>query len=354
MIRIYDLNVSLKGEIDDYESLTFTRKYYTFGEFEIEINADKNNTAELQKNRIIQVDKDPRKIGIIKVIDRESEDVDVIKVLGYTLDFLFRDRIILPVGSSAYDSITGPGETVIKHYIANCITSPIDPDRVMAFFNLIADGAAGSTGEYNSRYDNLSTKIGEIRKRKEMGVEVTLNLTTKKFEIDTYEGEDHTSGTANPVIFSTDYDNLIEQKYYISDVDEKTFAYVGGEGEGASRLLDTAGTGTGINRKEMFVDTYLPLSSLEEAGETELSQNREIETFEGQTINRKPFIYEQDFDLGDVVTVTNKKWGVTLNTRITAITEVYEPDGFELIAEYGNNIPLLKDIIDKKTKREVD
>lgn len=354
MIRIYDLNLSLKAEIDDYESLSFTRRYYTFGEFQIVINADKNNTEELQKDRIIQVNKDTRKIGIIKVIDRESEQTDSITVIGYTLDYLFRDRVILPILPSAYDSITGPGETVIKHYINNCLISPLDSDRILSFFNLVADGGAGSTGEYNARFDDLSIKLGEIRKRKEMGIEIRMNLTSLKFDIDTYEGEDHSSGTTNPVIFSTDYDNIIKQKYYKSDVDEKTFAYVGGEGDGSSRVIGTAGTGIGINRKEVFVDTNLPSGSLTEAGTTELAQYRPIETFEGQTINRKPFIYEQDFDLGDIVTVTNKKWGVTLNTRITAITEVYEAEGFEIIAEYGNNIPELRDVINKKIKKEVD
>ncbi|MDT2255699.1 hypothetical protein P7H25_08700 [Paenibacillus larvae] len=30
-------------------------------------------------------------------------------------------------------------------------------------------------------------------------------------------------------------------------------------------------------------------------------------------------------DLGDVVTVLNRQWGLTMNTRITEAAEVYEP-----------------------------
>ena len=55
-------------------------------------------------------------------------------------------------------------------------------------------------------------------------------------------------------------------------------------------------------------------------------------TFDTEILTQGPYHYGQDWDLGDVVTVQNRKWGVTLDSRITEITEVYEPAGFELRA----------------------
>jgi hypothetical protein len=353
MIRIYDLDLNLKAEIDDYESLSAGRKYYTFGETNLTINAEKQNVEEIQEDRIIEVNQDRSKIAIIKVIDREADSDETVKVTAYSLDFLFRNRVITPPAGNAYDSITAPAETAIKHYIDNCITNPVDPDRKMPQFALVTSAGQGATAEYNARYDQLDRFLDEIRSQQNIGIKFTLNLVTKKIDIDTYLGESHISGSADPVIFSTDYDNLISQKYYVSDVEEKNFAYVGGQGEAAARTIGTAGTETGINRKEMWVDTNQPAGSLTAAGETALANNKELVTFEGQVINRLPFIYETDFNLGDEVTITNKKWGVTLNTRITAVTEIYESSGFQLDIEFGNNIPELKEVINKKTKREV-
>lgn len=352
MIRVYDLDINLLAEIDDYESLIFTRDYYMHGEFELTINANKNNVDTLLKDNLIVVDRAPNKCGIIKTVDREAEENESITILGYTLDYLFTDRIILPAAASIYDSITGPAETAIKHYIDNSVTDPTDADRKIDLFSLVADAGQGGSSEYNARYNELQEFLSAIRREQEIGIECRINLTTKKIDVDVIVGQDHTSGTANPVIFSTDYDNLISQRFFDSDVGYKNYAYTGGEGEGTTRDLAEVGSATGIDRREIFVDTNLPLASLPAAGATELASYPQIVTFEGEVINRLPFIYETDFDLGDEVTITNKRWGVDLNTRIIAITEIYEPDGFELDIAFGNEIPNLRTTINKKTKKE--
>ena len=353
MIRIFDLALNLLGEIDDYESLIFTRDYYTHGTFEIHINANKNNTEYLVKNNIIIVDRALNKCGIIKISERTAEESEQVMVQGFTLDYLFSKRVILPASPSAFDSITGPAETAIKHYIENCITNPLDPDRKMNIFNLTTDQARGNTSEYNARGENLSEYLSSIRTEHQMGIETKLNLQSKKIDIDVLIGKDHRTGTAEPVIFSTDYDNLLSQNFYESDVEEKNFAYIFGQGEGNTRETATYGTETGIERKEMIVEANVPLESLESVGETELAQYPPIMTFEAEVINRLPFVYEQDFDLGDQVTVTNKKWGVQLNTRIVQITEIYEADSTRIEVAFGNNIPTLKDVVNRKTKKEV-
>lgn len=51
--------------------------------------------------------------------------------------------------------------------------------------------------------------------------------------------------------------------------------------------------------------------------------------------------YEKDFDLGDVVTLQNKEWGVSLDARITEVKEIYEPGGVKIEVTFGNNRPTL-------------
>lgn len=53
------------------------------------------------------------------------------------------------------------------------------------------------------------------------------------------------------------------------------------------------------------------------------------------------FEYEKDWGLGDIVTIQNKDWGVTMDARITDIKEIYEMDGFSIEATFGNSRPTL-------------
>lgn len=48
-----------------------------------------------------------------------------------------------------------------------------------------------------------------------------------------------------------------------------------------------------------------------------------------------------DYDMGDIVTVQNKEWGVSMNARVTEIKEIYEESGFSIEATFGNNRPTL-------------
>lgn len=58
----------------------------------------------------------------------------------------------------------------------------------------------------------------------------------------------------------------------------------------------------------------------------------------------------QDWDLRDIVTVQDRKWGVTLNSRVKEIKEIYEVNGFNLECTFGNSIPNLLDRIKQQDK----
>ena len=45
---------------------------------------------------------------------------------------------------------------------------------------------------------------------------------------------------------------------------------------------------------------------------------------EGQILTKSPFIYERDWDIGDITTQQNKNWGITMDARITEVKEIYE------------------------------
>jgi hypothetical protein len=73
-------------------------------------------------------------------------------------------------------------------------------------------------------------------------------------------------------------------------------------------------------------------------------------TFDNEILTQSNLVYEEDYNLGDLVTAINNKWRVVLDSRITEVTEIYEVGGYRINAVFGNNIPTLVERI----KQEMD
>ncbi|MEF7566303.1 hypothetical protein V4V35_25260, partial [Bacillus infantis] len=86
-------------------------------------------------------------------------------------------------------------------------------------------------------------------------------------------------------------------------------------------------------------------------GERALQEYLTEQYLEGQVLTKSPFVYERDYDLGDIVTIQNVDWGVTLDARITEVKEIYENSGFSIEATFGNNRPTLIQKIKQELKQ---
>ena len=64
------------------------------------------------------------------------------------------------------------------------------------------------------------------------------------------------------------------------------------------------------------------------------------------TLPEVNFKYKRDYDLGDIVTVNKKAWGIKMEKRITEIQEVYENGGFQIVPTFGNPLPDTVDLSD--------
>ena len=47
------------------------------------------------------------------------------------------------------------------------------------------------------------------------------------------------------------------------------------------------------------------------------------------------YAYPDDYDLGDIVTISIPSWGISVNRRITEINEVYENGGYKIEPIFG-------------------
>ena len=240
---------------------------------------------------------------------------------------------------------------------------PIDTDRVISNLQLGTLKNYVGNINYQVTYNNLFDELINLSNLSNLGFRILLDTVNKKLNFDVYQGSDRTAGQAiNPrCIFSMDFDNILSQNYIDSSNNLKNVALVAGVGVGSARKLVAVGSSAGLDRFEMFVDannlsninsvdssviadaTYLPM--LTAKGTADLALTSDIKTFDSKVNTNSNLVYKTDYDLGDKVTCLNKKWGLTMDTVIVEIEEIYEAQGTKINVIFGNNIPTLADKI---------
>lgn len=358
-IRIIDKDFNLLGEIDNYESLIFIRCFFKVGEFELHINLDKQNTDKLQEDNLILLGVYFNKVGIIEHIDKSmSEDgKEQLVIKGSVLKGKIKDRITVPPIDQGYDNATGCHETIIKQFVNNNAVNSVDKDRIIPNLVIARDKQRGKQDAWRTRYENLADKVSEIAKYSNLGWDITLDTDNNKFVFDVIEGKNLTADQEllPPVIFSVDFDNIKNKHFVKSLLNYKNIGYCGGKGEDEERLIQQVGNAKGWARKETFIDCSQAedITEVKTMGEHKLDDFKITETFESNVIPYGSFMYMEDWELGDIVTVMDRKWGITLNARITEVKEIYEVGGFNLECTFGNNIPTIIDSIKRISKKEV-
>lgn len=345
-IRILSPALDLLGEVDNYLSFSFSRKYYSYGEFQLVTNIKVQNTDKLNIGNLVMLGADPYKTGIIRYreIKADENGEEILTVKGYTLSHILSQRITIPPLGEPQDVIESDAETVIKHYVKrNCLDI-----EGMEFPNLeiAASQNRGDIIKWKSRYKNLAEELESLSRISNLGWYVYLDLELKKWIFDIYNGRNFSVNQSinPPVIFSPEFDNVKSQEYIDSLVGYGNYAIVAGQGEGVNREIVMMGTNdTGLDKHIIFVDARDLENSedLPNRGEAKLNEHKRILSFQSEILLSGPFKYEKDWDLGDIVTVKNKDWGVSMGTRITELTEIYEEAGFRLDVVFGESLPTL-------------
>jgi hypothetical protein len=360
-IRIIDTNFNLLGEVDTYTSLQWIRRWHKPGEFELHVNPAMLNADKLVEDAIIFKAGNPSEAAIIKYrgISILEDGTEELIVKGSFLAGLTGRRITYPPVGNAYHYLNAPVETIMKAYVAaNCI-SPTDTARTIPNLVNAPDLARGDKIQYQTRYKQLDEELEKLSVSSGLGWHIWLDIANGQYVFDVLTGRNLTSGqdVLPPAIFSTDYDNIKSQAYVNSASGYKNMAVVGGQGEGTERKIVTVGDEqAGLGRYEVFVDARdigteeqgaEPLTEeqikamLEQRGQEKLAELARVMSFESQLLTNSNLVYRKNYDLGDIVTVLNRKWGVTMDARITEIIEVYEPAGYSLQATFGNSQPTL-------------
>lgn len=340
------LNTSLDtvSVVDIYESFIWTDRYYEYGDFELFTSMTDTILDYLKQDYYLQNRESEHVMIIEKIrITSDTEDGNHITVTGRSLESILDRRIVW-----GQKTISGNLQNGIRTLLNENVISPADGNRKISNFIFEASNDPVITKmTINAQYtgDNLYDVISKICSERGIGFRITLN-DQKQFVFKLYAGTDRSyDQEVNPyVIFSPKFENIINSNYVESKSALKTITLIGGEGEGSARKYTTVGSGSGLNRRELFTDAR-DISSdvgdgvilsdaeytaqLKQRGSEKLAENTDVTSFEGQVETTVMFRYGEDFFNGDIVQIANE-YGHETKARIVEIVISEDREGMSV------------------------
>lgn len=330
------------AEIDDYISFIWTTRYYAPGDFEL--CAPISWIEYLAIHNYVKRPNDKCLCIIEKIeIKRTDEAQEMVIVTGRSLECILERRVVanqLQITGSVIYSID-------KLITYNMSAEAIASRRITDFYY---ENSSYSSATVDAQYlgQNLLETICNLCETFSIGMKCKLERGHELW-FETFDGKDRSldQSTNARVIFSDDYDNLINCDYVKNIEGYCTDVLVGGEGEGTSRTLvwSAKDSQTGMSRYEKFLDASSAVSNdhiitqatyeaqLEGLGLAELTEY--TTAFSGE-VNFDSVNFGIDVQVGDIVTIQNRKWGMYINTRILEVIESVGEDGaYSIIPTFG-------------------
>ena len=345
----YDQNLNRLGVIDVFRSLIWTRKYYECGTFELHAPLNTRNLQLLAENNILSKREFKDKNGhIVKTTSKESGIVEYIAIDDTVNEITAKGRFLPSImdrrAIKTVVNFNGKTEAGMRKLVQSVTAMP--------FVELGELKGFTETVRFQVSYKELYTYMCKLSKYSNLGFTIRADFKAKKFFFEVYKGVDRTESQRerSRVVFSEIYKNLNGVAYVFSNQNTKTCAIVAGEGEGTARTRVTVGGGTGWDLREVIVDardvqkdddmtTAEYTEILKQKGNEKLAEYGIVEAMDAQTKPFVNFVYREDYDLGDVVTVKKKMWGIEMDKRITEIQEIFENGGFDIVPTFGDPLP---------------
>ncbi len=356
-LLILNTNFESIGVIDTFKSMIWTDRYKAYGDFELYLPMEPSLLDFLKEDYYIWT-KDSEHCMIIEnlSIDSDVEEGNFLTVTGRSLESILERRIIW-----GQKILKGNLQEEIQTLLNESIINPTIADRKIDNFIFEASIDPKITEimvDTQFTGDNLYTAITSLCALNDIGFKIVLN-SNNQFVFSLYSGIDRSyKQTVNPyVVFSPSFENIINSNYYRSKANLKNVTLVAGEGEGVSRKTTIVGSGSGLNRREIFTDARDISSDTEEGtltdedyiaklearGKENLSGYTVKTAFEGEVEATRLFKYGEDFFIGDIVQIANE-YGHEGRAYISELVISQNEEGFSMyptfqtIQEEGDEI----------------
>lgn len=333
--------------VDYFESVIWTDRFSKAGDFEIYTPATKEVLDMLQIGYYLWY-KDSEHMMVIERVETKN-DIEAgnhLIVSGRSLEAVILSRRIIWETTI----IQGNLQNGVKKLLDDAIISPKNNKRKIAnfIFEESTDESITSISIESSQYtgDNLYDVITNLCDTNKIGFQISMN-SENQFVFKLYKGKNRSyDQTTNPyVVFSPNFDNIVNSNYAVDDSNYKNYTLVAGEEKGNNRKTNTYGDeeAEGLERRELYTDardiqsevngTEIPyaqyMEQLKQRGKEKLEECKLSKLFDGETEAYNMFVYGQDFFLGDIVQLENE-YGMSSKSKITEIIRSHKTEGYSV------------------------
>ena len=346
MIYIIDGLKGITDFVEVYQSNIWNVQYFGQSDFQLITTATEENINKLAVGRYLVREEDLGD-GFQNVMVIEGQklayDSDVgwmLTVTGRGLKSIVGRRIVWK-----QTTMSGTFERAVRQIINDNIINPEDAKRRITNFTMEAEKGYTDTADIQLLGENIADWLASSCESYGYGWDVYIKDGQYVFRL--YKGEDrsYNQDVNTPVVFSEEYDNLLQSNYTHNREGYGNAALIGGEGEGVNKRTATIGDTEDLGRYEQYIDgssvssngaiitveQYMKL--LEDYGKDQLTAT-DVTKFSGEILPDGIFKINEDYFLGDIVQIDTKR-GITATPRIIEIIYAEDTNGFSVVPTFS-------------------
>lgn len=329
-----------------YGNLQWNRRYYEAGDFQMEVPL----TVFDPSWAYIGTDDRPE-LGMVQQVQTLADSPQSVLVGGFFCEKMLDDKVVYPRYKGDVSKTEQAVRTIFDRYRSDL------PIRLGA----ANDPLLGDRTQSDFSDDQLGDKIYRMLESRELSYRIRYDYADNRLTFEVWQGVDRTqSQSANPFqTFSMEFGNLLTRTVDMDDSDYKNYAIipVDADDSGKERTHYVIDWSNGGYKKTVVYDKR---SEHPDEGEKDDNGNvtgaeteaqfkaRVIEECTEQLRNRAKVEdvnitaadtgeYMRDYDLGDKCDVLLTDLGITMETRVVEVNEVFKAeDGHTVTVGLGN------------------
>lgn len=314
-----------------YDNMQWNRKYYEAGDFMMQVALEvyDPNWAYIGTS-------DRPELGMVQKI--EVQDSDLVLISGFFCEAMLDDKVCYP----RYKGDVAKTETAVRNiftkYKEDLPISLAPANEVLL----------GNRTQSDFSDDQLGRKLYSILESRECTYSVLYDYINNKLELKVWQGKDRTqSQTVNShQTFSMEFGNITGREVDFDDSDYKNYAIIpcNANDNGVEQNTYYIDWSNGGYKKKIVFDMrshspdqdetmdHFKAGVLEEGSERLLSYAK----IEDVNVDVVEAGYMEDFDIGDKCDVILTDIGITMETRIVEVNEVFKGKGHTVTVGLGN------------------
>lgn len=333
--------------VDQYISFIWTERWSTFGDFQIDTLATPNNKRRFVVDTKLSISQSKR-VMIVESV-QEKDDVangNVLTVKGRCLNSLLDKRVAASIDSFtdlievSWDTVGWtPKELLELYFFSICYDGNLSPGDIIPYLQ-----PQGTTSLYptenisdpwpsdfawSTKPESLYKAFQDIISAYDVGFRFYKSPTDSKLYFESMMGCDRTTQQSlyTPVIFAYDMVNLIDTTNLVDVTNyynavQVVYFYNDGTSDTTLSVLvkssDLDFSAGGFDQRMKYLEvTQLPEGMvladvpayLTKLGQEELGRSQSVNVYDGEIAKDSTFLYERDYNLGDIVEVRGTDGG---------------------------------------------